>query len=39
MKKIKDITLQEVKEGQKWRVHLPSDLNVPVEEWEIEETY
>src|SRR5262245_58772207 len=36
MKKIKDISLAEVKEGKRWQVHPPDDIDTPLEEWEIE---
>lgn len=37
MKKIEDISPQEIREGNNWKVKLPKDLNTPLEQWEIEQ--
>jgi hypothetical protein len=36
MQKIKDVSIEEIKQGQNWKVYVPEDPNLPLEEWEIE---
>ncbi len=37
MRKIKDITLEEIKSGKNWKYYPPIDFSIPMEEWEIED--
>ena len=37
-RKIKDITINEIILGKNWKLTLPEDFDIPMEEWEIQDT-